>query len=251
MSRKRILVVEDDATLRLGTNFHLESYGFDIVGNFRTGEEAIDQVTDLKPDLILMDIELAGNIDGIDTVLQIHEKMNIPVIYLTVYSDEETIQRAKSTNPFRFMNKPFHEEELKFTIEAAIKSHKKDKLLKSLSICKEALYNIQGIVYRYFEENQEIIFFNDMLEEMTGFEPNELKNDDIHLLMSLILKKDRKKVKNAWNDSINLKKPFKMKYEIKDKNSEFKQFYEIRTPVYGINGDIICIDGTIFDITDR
>lgn len=247
MSPKRILVVEDEAVLRLGTTLHLKSYGFDVVGNFRSGEEAIKQITDLKPDLILMDIELAGDIDGIETVRQIHEKIDIPVVYLTVFSDAETIERAESTNPFRYMNKPFNEEELKFTIEAAIESHKKDKLLKSLSIYKETLYNIQGIVYRYFED--ETVFFNDMLEKMTGFKQDELKNDDIHFLMPIILTEDRKKVMNVLNDSINLKKPFKVKYGVKNKNGEVRQFYEMGMPVCGINGKIVCIDGTVFDVT--
>jgi len=250
MSPKRILVVEDEAVLRLGTTLHLKSFGFDVVGNFRSGKEAIKQLADLKPDLILMDIELAGDIDGIETVRQIHEKVDIPVIYLTVYSEVETIERAKSTNPFRYMNKPFNEEELKFTIESAIESHKKDKLLKSLSIYKEALSNIQGIVYRYFEENHETIFFNDMLEKMTGFKPGELRSDDTHFLMSMILKEDQKKVMNALNDSINLKKPFKVKYGVKNKNGEVKQFYERGIPVFETNGELICIDGTVFDVTD-
>ncbi len=249
MSPKRILVVEDEAVLRLGTTLHLKSFGFNVVGNFRSGEDAIKQVTDLKPDLVLMDIELAGNIDGIETVRQIQEKIDIPVIYLTVFSDGETIKRAKSTNPFRYMNKPFNEEELKFTIEAAIESHKKDKLLKSLGIYKKALYNIQGIVYR-FEENHETIFFNDMLERMTGFKSGELKSDDMHFLMPIILKEDRKKVMNTLNDSINLKIPFKVKYRVKNKNGEVKQFYEMGIPIYGIDGKIICIDGTVFDFTD-
>lgn len=248
MADRRIMVVEDEEILRLGTTLHLKSFGYDVVGNFRSGEEAVKNVIDLKPDVILMDINLAGKMDGIETVKEIRKKLDIPVVYLSVYSDSETIKRAESTNLFRYMIKPLDEDELKFTIEAAIDSHRKEKLLKELETYENVLQNIQGIVYRmYVGENREIKFFNDMIEKMTGFRNDELECEDIHFLLPIMLSEDHEKVVNALNDSIDQKKPFKVKYGIKDKNGEVIYLQDMGKPIFG---DDLYIDGIIFDISN-
>ncbi len=248
---RRILVVEDEEILRLGTTLHLKSFGYDVVGNFKSGEDSIKQCTALKPDLILMDIKLAGDIDGIETVRKIQEKLDVPVIYLSVYSDRQTIEQAKTTNPFRYMVKPFKEEELKFTIETAIKLHEQEKLLKKLEAYEESLCNIQGIIYRWYagKGGGELKFFNDMLEKMTGYKPDELKKD-VHFLIPLILTDDREKLVNMLNNSIG-KKTFKLNYRIKNKDGKVRQFQETGKLIYEADRKINYVDGVIFDITEN
>ena len=250
MSNRRIMVVEDEEILRLGTTLHLKSFGYDVVGNFRSGEEAVKNVFDLKPDVILMDINLAGKMDGIETVKEIRKKLDVPVIYLSVYADPETIKRAESTNLFRYMLKPLDEDELKFTIEAAIDSYKKEKLLKELETYENVLQNIPGVIYRmYIGGNREIKFFNDIIQKITGFESNELEYGDIPFLLPVMLEDDHEKVINALIASIDEKKSFKVEYGIKNKNGEVTHLLDMGKPVFA--DDNPYIDGIIFDVSHR
>lgn len=131
VDRARILVVEDETVVAKDLSLRLKDLGYDVAGMAYTGKEALKEVEETKPDLILMDIMLKGDIDGIETAALVKERFDIPVIYLTAYSDDETIERAKLTGPFGYILKPFEERELRSNIEIALYKHEMDKELKA------------------------------------------------------------------------------------------------------------------------
>ena len=246
MSAHRIMVVEDEELLSLGTTLHLNSFGYEVLGNFRSGEDALEKVVELKPDLILMDIGLAGDMDGIETTRRIHEKIDVPVIYLSMYADLNTIKKSRSTRAFRYMNKPFNEEELKFTIEMAIESHKNAKLLKDAKKYKSVLENIPAIVYRiYVDESgySEITLFNDRIKYITGFSLDELNNNEILFLMPLIISENKKDISEHIKQLINSKKGFALNYEIETKKGDIKSIHEKCEPVFDKEGKLKYFDG--------
>lgn len=130
MTNTSIILVEDEIIVAADVKNRLENMGYSVLGIFDTGEEAIQKVGELKPNLVLMDIVLKGEMDGIDAALKIRELFNIPIIYLTAYSDEKTLERAKVSEPFGYVLKPFEDREIQSAIEMAIYKHQMEKKLK-------------------------------------------------------------------------------------------------------------------------
>jgi len=123
MSTNKILIVEDEAVVSLDIARRLEKMGYEVLGRVASGEEAIALVQENLPDLVLMDINLQGDIDGIQTATKLNEEHNLPVIYLTAYAGESTLERAKESKPYGYILKPFKERELHAAIEIAISRH--------------------------------------------------------------------------------------------------------------------------------
>jgi len=121
----QILVVEDESVVALDICKTLIALHYDVTAMASTGEEAIDQAASKRPDLVLMDIKLAGTMSGIEAAEEIQRRFNIPVIYLTAHSDSSTLQQAQISEPYGYCLKPFDEAELRVAIEMALYKHKK------------------------------------------------------------------------------------------------------------------------------
>jgi len=107
MKHVRILVVEDEGITVMDTSEQLQSLGYAVPATAFSGREALRKVAELRPDLVLMDIRLKGKMDGVETAAEIRTRFAIPVIYVTAYADDATLQRAKVTEPFGYILKPF------------------------------------------------------------------------------------------------------------------------------------------------
>jgi len=135
---ERILVVEDDAIARLDINAALERAGYEVTGMAASGEEAIELADKLSPDLVLMDIRLEGDMDGVETANEITRRFDLPIIYLTVYADDETLRWAKVSGPFGYLLKPVDHKELKSAIEVGLYRHQMERELKKAKRAAEA-----------------------------------------------------------------------------------------------------------------
>ena len=129
MATKNILIVEDELIVALNIQVKLRQLGYDAPRKVTSGEQALELVREQRPDLILMDIKLAGNIDGIEAARLIQAEANVPVVYLTAHADEATLQRAKATAPFGYIVKPFEPRDLSSAIEMALYRHKLEERL--------------------------------------------------------------------------------------------------------------------------
>jgi DNA-binding LytR/AlgR family response regulator len=127
MSKINILVVEDESIVSKDIQHSLNKLGYNVVGAASTGEKALELARSERPDIVLMDIMLKGQMNGIDTAEIIRSEMAIPVVFLTAYADESTLSKAKVTEPYGYIIKPFKEIDLHTSIEMAIYKHSKEQ----------------------------------------------------------------------------------------------------------------------------
>lgn len=148
MNKVQILVVEDESTA-IDTQKTLQNLGYDVPSVVCSGEAAIQKAGENKPDLVLMDIALTGQMDGIEAAEQIRSRFNIPIVYFfTAYLDDKTLERAKITEPTGYIVKPFEDRELKIAMEMAVYKIKiRDEFFRSItqyiSAIQTRLYDMQ------------------------------------------------------------------------------------------------------------
>lgn len=125
-----ILIVEDESIVGLDIQKRLERMGYDVSAVVASGEAALTSARKIRPGLVLMDIHIQGDMDGVETAARIRHQMDIPIVFLTAYSDENTLERAKATEPYAYVLKPFKDRELKTTIEIALYRHSIERELQ-------------------------------------------------------------------------------------------------------------------------
>jgi two-component system response regulator LytT len=130
MSKPKILIVEDESIVAKDIQNSLKKLGYIVPTVVSSGEKAMAEIEESRPDLVLMDIMLKGNMTGIDVANIIKERFNLPVVFLTAYADDNTLSKAKVTEPYGYIIKPFKEKELQTTIEMAIYKHERDSMVK-------------------------------------------------------------------------------------------------------------------------
>lgn len=173
MAHVQILVVEDESITAKAIQKRLTSMGYAVPTVTASGEDAIKKVATTRPDLVLMDIVLKGAMDGVEAADYIRAHFRIPVVYLTAYADERTLERAKLSEPFGYILKPFEEKELYTTIEMALYKHQMErKLLASERWLATTLKSIGDAVITTNEHGY-VTFMNPMAEVLTGWQREE------------------------------------------------------------------------------
>ncbi len=180
-----ILVVEDEVLVARDIKSRLIRMGYEVLDTARKGAEAIEKALALKPDLVLMDIHLADEIDGIEAALRIRETIDVPVIFCTAYADEETLERAKISTPYGYVLKPFDNRELEINIEIALYKHNIEIDLNNTRRRLDAtLTSISDGVIATDMAGQ-ICLINPMAESITGWCQQSAINQNLGQVMPL------------------------------------------------------------------
>jgi PAS domain S-box-containing protein len=169
MATRRILIVEDEAILALGLQTRLELLGYEVVGVAENAPQAVELAMSERPELILMDIRLRGAEDGIQAATRIREQCRVPVIFLSAFSDEETLRRARLTEPFGYLIKPCQDRELHATIEMALHKHASETRLRESEQRFAATLSSIGDGIIAVDRQGYITLLNGIAEELTGW----------------------------------------------------------------------------------
>ncbi len=245
-----ILIVEDERIIAIDIASTLRRLGFKVAAEASRGDEALELIAKKKPDLVLMDILLKGDMDGIECARLIDEKYKIPVIYLTAHQDNATIEKTKATNPYGFISKPLDERDLNICIKNAMYRH--DSEIKYRDI-KEKYFrlteNARDLIYRYSLTAKRFEYINKSCAKITGYTPEEFYEDSASLakfiningiasIKDSVLKPDAVLVKDS-------------EYRVMDRNGKSKWLFQKNVIIYNDSGTPVAIEGIVSDISQR
>ncbi len=191
MAKTRIMIVEDESITAMSLEKRLTKQGYDVVAVVASGEEAVQRAGAMSPDLVLMDIMLEGEMDGVEAAGRITAGLDVPIIYLTAYADENTLLRAKVTQPFAYLLKPFQERELLVTIEMALYKHEMEKKLKRSEQWLSATLKGIGDAVLATDETGSVVFMNPVAEELTGWKREDAMSKNVSEICNIIDEKTR------------------------------------------------------------
>jgi PAS domain S-box-containing protein len=186
MANAQILVVEDESDIAITIQDILKSFGYAVPAIVCSGEEAIQKVAELQPDLVLMDIRLEGSMDGVEAAEKIRSDFNTPVVYLTAYIDDRTLQRAMVTGPFGYILKPFEQRELHIIIELALYKHNMEmKIKESEQLLSTILENIGDAVIS-IDVGGYVTFMNLVAEKLISYEQKYAIGNDLTNILQIM-----------------------------------------------------------------
>ena len=194
--KARILIVEDERIVAFNIQGRLEELGYTVVAITSSGEEAIKIIDNKRPDLVLMDIKLKGKIDGIEAAERIRHQFQIPVIYLTAYTDEETLNRAKLTEPYGYILKPFEARNLGSTIEMALYKYQIEQQLREREQWLTTTLKSIGDAVIATDNQGLVTFMNPVAETITLWKQEEVLGQELSQFFHTINETTRETVEN-------------------------------------------------------
>jgi PAS domain S-box-containing protein len=206
MNSAAILIVEDERIVARDIQNRLTVLGYKVVGLTRSGEEAVQLAAQLRPDLVLMDIRLEGPMDGVTAAQEIRARLQLPVVYLTAYADEETLHRARVTEPFGYILKPFEERELRTIIEMALYKHQAERKLHQSERRFAITLSSIGDAVIATDDQARISFLNPVAASLTGWTQEEAVGQPLSTVFRIINEKTRLPVEGPAARALSLGK---------------------------------------------
>ncbi len=179
MSGENVLVVEDERVVALDIKTQLERFGYIVPATFARAEDALAYLASEPPDLVLMDIHLAGKLDGITAAGRIRRDYHLPVILLTAYSDEATIERARASKPYAYLIKPFNAKELRTSIVIALERHALENQVRERQMILDTVVENVGEGILLCDRDETVRYANGIAASMLGVEQRELENEPL------------------------------------------------------------------------
>jgi len=246
----RVLIAEDEQIIAADIRERLTGLGYSVPAVAGSGEDAVTLATETKPDLLLIDIVLQGTIDGIEAVKRIRATLDVPVIYLTAYTDEETVRRAKETEPLGYLLKPFDERELRFAIEMALHKHQVEaRLRRREEQFRQLTDNPQEVLWMLDAETNRMLYVSPADESIRGT-ALQMPDADLDAWLEPVHSAERQKalemINCARRGDIDEKG---YEYRIVRPDGTIRWIWSRSYPIRDASGHVYRIAGTSVDIT--
>jgi two-component system cell cycle sensor histidine kinase/response regulator CckA len=252
MSARRVLIVEDDAIIAAHLQDILRELGYETPPPLATGEAALAAVMAHPPDLVLMDIRLAGAISGIEAARRIQDACDIPVIYLTAYADAGQADQAIATSPYGYLVKPVDARELAVAVEVALHHHRLDRQLKeSEAKYRTLVENVPGAVYRCdVDPPRRPSFLSDGMLALSGWPAADFVSGRV-LWRDHVSPDDLAAADRAIADAIARRAPYEIEYRFRHADGSLRWIHDTGRCSFAPDGSPRCLDGVMLDVTDR
>jgi PAS domain S-box-containing protein len=251
MSNATILVVEDEGIIAENLRRVLVGFGYQVLPPVSRGEEAVEVALHSRPDLALIDIKLAGEMDGVETAEIIGAQIHIPIVYLTAYSEDLQFKRAQRTEPYGYLVKPVKEPELYATLELALYKHRVDRQIKeSEEKFRQVTENIHELFWLYSRDTGKMVYVSPAYEDMFG-QTREQAYQDPDSFFESVHKTDWQWVMDAKDELVRNHIPFDMEYRINSKDHSVRWVRSRAYPVVDSSGRVYRFSGIVEDITER
>lgn len=252
MPKARILIVEDEGIIAEDIQMSLQDLGYEVSGIVTRGKEAIRTAAEQRPDLVLMDVVLQGEMDGIVAANEIHTLLKIPIIYLTAYSDDKMLERAKNTEPFGYLIKPFRDRELRSTIEMALYKNELDNKLRESQEWLAVTLNSIGDGLIATNQQGLVTFMNPVAEDLTGWSTDQAQGKPLEDVFSAKEEKTGKSVVGLTEGLVALRGNASLTGKLLvTKNGSTMPIEANASPIRGANDSVIGIVLVFRDITQR
>ena len=253
MTTPNILIVEDERIVAKGIEKHLKGLGYEVAGLASTGEEAVRLATEVQPDLILMDIHLGADMDGVEAANQIRTWLHIPSVFLTAHSDEATLRRAKVTEPFGYILKPYEERDLQTAIEIGLyKSRMERRLRENEQWLTATLASIgDGVIAT--DTSGRVRFMNLVAEQLTGWTQADALGKDMRKVFQIVEEKTRHPAPNPVQGALEKGQPttFDRDIVLINRDGTERPLDDSAAPIRDVNGLVAGAVMVFRDITER
>ncbi|MBI5651883.1 MAG: PAS domain S-box protein [Chloroflexi bacterium] len=243
-----ILIVEDENIIAMDLKNRLVALGYTVCASVPSGEAAIEKADAFHPDLVLMDIVLKGELDGIQAAAQIRQRLNIPVIYLTAYSDARTLARAKVTEPHGYILKPFEDRELHSTIEMALYKHTVEQQLRESEERFRVMADSAPVMIWLSGVDTQSTFFN---KQWLGFRGRRLEQEIGNGWLEGVHPDDIDRVVSEYLTAFHARRDFLLEYRIGRADGEPRWILDHGTPRWMPDGAFAGYIDSAVDITER
>ena len=253
MSKAAILIVEDERLVAEDLANKLRRLGYKMVGSVASGDEAVTTASRVQPGLVLMDISLDGPMDGIQAAEAIRKQHDVPIIYLTAHSDPATLARAKITDPFGYILKPFEERDLATQIELALYKHQANRQLRQQREWLRVTLTSIGDAVIATDAEGRITFINPVAESLTGWKTGEASGQPVQGVFRIVNEKTGQSLEEPVTRVLRERRAVDLANHaaLVTKDGGMVPIEDSAAPILDATGDLIGVVLVFHDVTKK